>query len=95
MSAYYFAEQLSCFETIDKENAMSQEDVEKLLGRLLTDDQLRQKAPTQLSGICQELGSCITADELKRIKPEDIVRMSMVSSWLDTGIKRTFIFPPK
>lgn len=67
---------------------MSQEELEKLLGRLLTDDQLRQRAATQLERVCNEEGFLLTPDELHNIKPEDIVRLTMVSSWLEKGIKR-------
>jgi hypothetical protein len=72
---------------------MSQEDVEKLLGRLLTDDLMRQRATIQLTAICEEEGYCLTVDEIKKIKPEDIARLAMVSSWMDTGIKRRLVRP--
>ncbi len=67
---------------------MSQEEVEKLLGRLLTDDLMRQRATMQLDAICKEEGYRLTVDELQKIKPEDIARLAMVSSWMDTSIKR-------
>ncbi|MEI6704236.1 MAG: Os1348 family NHLP clan protein [Deltaproteobacteria bacterium] len=74
---------------------MSQEDIEKLLGRLLTDDLMRQRATTQLAAICEDEGYRLTPDEVKKIKPEDIARLAMVSSWMDTGIKRQITRPVK
>ena len=67
---------------------MSQEAIEMLLGRLLTDDNLRRRAATDLDKICHEEGYPLSAEELSMIGPEDFVRLAMVSSWMNTGIKR-------
>jgi hypothetical protein len=68
---------------------MSQEAVEKLLGRLLTDDDLRQRAATaDLSIICKEEGYQLSSDEIRLIGAEDFIRLAMVSSWMNCGIKR-------
>jgi hypothetical protein len=74
---------------------MSQEHLEVLLGRLLTDDSLRQRAATQLDAICDELKLTVTPEELASIKPEDLVRLSMASSWLNSKIKRTEQLPAR
>ena len=67
---------------------MSQECLEMLLGRLLTDDSFRSKAATRLASLCEEEGYRLTPDELRLIRPEDIVRLTMVSCWMDAGSKR-------
>jgi hypothetical protein len=67
---------------------MSQEAIEMLLGRLLTDDDLRQRAATDIGKICHEEGFLLSAEELRMIVPEDFVRLAMVSSWMNTGMKR-------
>ena len=67
---------------------MSQEAIEMLLGRLLTDDDLRQRAATDLVKICHEEGYLLSKKERSMICPEDFVRLAMVSSWMNTGMKR-------
>ena len=67
---------------------MSQDSVEKLLGRLLTDDDLRQRVLIDIKKACMEEGLSLNTAEMDMIKPEDIIRISMVSSWINRGIKR-------
>lgn len=68
---------------------MSQEALEMLLGRLLTDDDLRQRATvTDLDRICKEEGYLLSSEELSMIGAEDFIRLAMVSSWMNSGIKR-------
>jgi hypothetical protein len=67
---------------------MSQEAVERLLGRLLTDDTFRKRAHASIEILCREGGYNLNAVELKSISHDDIIRIDMVSKQLDTSIKR-------
>lgn len=67
---------------------MSQDALERLLGRLLTDDQFRYRAMQSLELACREGGYRLTAEEVRLIRPEDLVRFNMVADSLDDGIKR-------
>jgi hypothetical protein len=67
---------------------MSQEAVERLLGRLLTDDEFRKKAGNSLGKACRGAGYDLNEDEIKAIRPDDIMRLEMISLRLDRGIKR-------
>ena len=67
---------------------MSQEALERLLGRLLTDDTFRKQAEEDIEVLCQETGSSLNADERKAITRDDLIRIDMVSKQLDTSIKR-------
>lgn len=67
---------------------MSQDAVERLLGRMLTDDQFRYRAMQSLELACREGGYLLTAEELLLIRPADLVRFNMVAGSLDDGIKR-------
>jgi hypothetical protein len=70
---------------------MSQEAVEMLLGRLLTDDDLRHRAAAtkDLGKICTEEGYLLTPEEISFIGAEDYIRLAMVSGWMNSGIKRS------
>jgi hypothetical protein len=67
---------------------MSQEAVERLLGRLLTDDQFRKRAEKSIENLCRESGYDLNAVELSVIGRDDIIRLGMVSNQLDKNIKR-------
>lgn len=67
---------------------MSQEGVEKFLGRLLTDDVFRQKAAKSPADACRDEGYVLSAEELAAIRGEDLTRFSLVSQQLDSRIKR-------
>jgi hypothetical protein len=67
---------------------MSQEAVERLLGRILTDDTFRGRAEQSLVGVCREAGFELTASELSVISRDDMLRLDMVSMRLDRSIKR-------
>ncbi|MDD2272807.1 MAG: Os1348 family NHLP clan protein [Desulfuromonadaceae bacterium] len=68
---------------------MSQEAVERLLGRLLTDDQFRKQAEKSIEGLCRKSGYDLNASELSVIGRDDIIRLGMVSLQLDRNIKRS------
>lgn len=67
---------------------MSQEALERLLGRLLTDDMLRGNAFHSIEGVCKSVGFELNPSELKAINREDLVRIELVSQQLDKSIKR-------
>ncbi len=67
---------------------MSQDAVQRLLGRLLTDDLFRLRAARSLATTCQQEGYRLTPEELRLITPEDLIRLDMVALRLDSGIKR-------
>ncbi len=67
---------------------MSQEGVEKFLGRLLTDDAFRQRTANSPADACREEGYALSVEELQAIKGEDFARIDMVAQQLDSRIKR-------
>lgn len=67
---------------------MSQEAVERLLGRLLTDDAFRTRAEKSITDVCREAGYDLSAGELNCICKNDIARLNVVSQMLDRNIKR-------
>lgn len=69
---------------------MSQEVVEKVLGRLLTDGAFRLQAAKSLAAACRKEGFLLSDEELRAIRPEDLARLEMVAEHLDSSIKRFF-----
>ncbi len=67
---------------------MSQEAVERFLGRLLTDDAFRRRAQESIESTSREAGFDLNASELVAISRDDIIRLDMVSHELDKSIKR-------
>ncbi len=67
---------------------MSQEALERLLGRLLTDDTFRKESEKSIAELCRETGYNLNADEQKAITYADIIRIDIVSKQLDKNIKR-------
>jgi hypothetical protein len=67
---------------------MSQEMVERFLGRLLTDDSYRQLALRSVSDACSEAGYRLSAEELMAITRGDLVRIELIAERLDHTIKR-------
>lgn len=67
---------------------MSQEGVERFLGRLLTDERLLLQATSSVAQAARTAGCLLSHTELQAIKPEDLVRITTVAAELDSGIKR-------
>jgi len=67
---------------------MSQEAVERFLGRLMTDDTFRNRAEKSIADACQESGYELNAVEMKSISHDDIIRLGVIAHHLDKGIKR-------
>ena len=68
---------------------MSQDAVERFLGRLITDDDFREYALDSLSRTCFEYGFDLTAEEQKIIKSIDLKGFAILSEILNKGIKRS------
>ncbi|MDD5287157.1 MAG: Os1348 family NHLP clan protein [Desulfuromonadaceae bacterium] len=67
---------------------MSQEAIERLLGRLLTDDKFRNIASKSLENACCLGGYQLTTEEMKLINTEDFVLIELLAKRLDSKIKR-------
>ena len=68
---------------------MSQEAVERFLGRLLTDDTFRKRAEkSTVENACREGGYDLNASEAGAINHDDIARLNLLSQQLDGSIKR-------
>jgi len=67
---------------------MSQDNVERLLGRLITDSDFADSCSKSLEKACMELGFLVTELELTAIKETDIGQFASLSTALDTRIKR-------
>ena len=67
---------------------MSQEMVERFLGRLLTDDSYRQLAQRSVSDACNEAGYGLSSGELMAITRGDLVRIELIAERLDHTIRR-------
>ena len=67
---------------------MSQDAVEKVLGRMLTDDQFRRRVSQDLVVACQEKGYLLDDEELALVGKFDVTSLSTAAEILDGGIKR-------
>lgn len=73
---------------VHKEVGMSQEAVEQLLGRLVTDDRFRRRAMVAFEDLLEEDGFQLSKKEQQAIKLEDLIRLEMVAVRLDSSLKR-------
>jgi hypothetical protein len=69
-------------------HAMSQEAVEKVLGRMLTDDIFRFRTKGCLHAACREEGYLLSHQELKLVEGSNLLQLDSVAEGLDSGIKR-------
>ena len=67
---------------------MSQDSVERLLGRLLTDVSFRASAAQSLENICHLEGYSLTEGELSLVARIDTGFFKMVADFLDSGLYR-------
>ncbi len=68
---------------------MSQDGVERFLGRLITDEDFREKAGNSLSRICMEHGFDLTTDEKRILGKMNLNEFGLVAYLLNKGIKRS------
>jgi hypothetical protein len=67
---------------------MTQESVEKLLGRILTDDTFRYRVGKCLYTTCLEEGYLLSDEELRLVGRLDLMQLGSITGSLDSGIKR-------
>jgi len=67
---------------------MSQDSVEKLLGRLITDDRFRIQAASSLEKLCRLEGYDLTEGELILVARLDVHAFAKVAVQLDPGLRR-------
>jgi hypothetical protein len=67
---------------------MSQDSVEKLLGRLITDDCFRTEAAGSLEELCRLEGYNLTEGELNLVTRIDVQAFERVAVQLDPGLRR-------
>ena len=70
---------------------MSQDSVERFLGRLITDDAFREQARDCLASACVENGFALTDEEMKSLEKLklNLDRFEPLSGFIDRGIKRS------
>lgn len=68
---------------------MSQIEVERFLGRLMTDAQFRRKAATSLGSACFAGGYALSRRELDLLERIDFPCFSLLEEILDDSLKRT------
>jgi len=67
---------------------MSQDSVERLLGRLITDAGFRAEAAVSLGNICRREGYDLTAGELRMLERIDVKAFEMESLQINPGLRR-------
>lgn len=67
---------------------MSQEAVEKVLGRLLTDEQFRTQAQHQLGAACRQEGYLLSPEEMKMLSRTDLTGFSDLAEQLNPCLRR-------
>ena len=70
---------------------MSQEGVERLIGRLFTDERFRTMSNDQLEVICREAGYVLSKEEFRMVSQLDFASLSSIAETLDGCIKRCTI----
>jgi hypothetical protein len=73
---------------IGKGEIMSQDAVERLLGRLITDEHFRQMAVDSLFMACQQTGFLLSSTEMELLSGLDIDRFAESSRYIDNGLCR-------
>ena len=67
---------------------MSQDAVERLLGRLVTDERFRLTAAGSLESACIQEGYRLTAEELRLLSGLDLHHLADLAGRLDPGLCR-------
>ncbi len=66
---------------------MSQDSVERFLGRLLTDDDFRKSVMNSFNRVCFEEGFELTGEERKILQKTDFEKFTMLANVINEGIK--------
>lgn len=70
---------------------MSQEAVERVLGRLITDEQFRRSAGKSLEMACRQAGYLLTPSEIQLLSSFKIETISKLTAELNPGLLRAWI----
>jgi hypothetical protein len=68
---------------------MSQIEVERFLGRIITDETFRTMAADSLERACYSKGFTLSAAEMSFLRNIDYILVSLVAETIDDSIKRT------
>jgi hypothetical protein len=68
---------------------MSQESVERFLGRLITDDDFRKSAEASIINTCIEYGIMLSGEEQRIIQGIDLDKFISLADSVDGNIKRS------
>jgi len=68
---------------------MSQIEVERFLGRIITDADFRKKAVTSLTNACYCEGFTLSTEEISLLSSIDFSQFGLVAETLDDSIRRT------
>ena len=68
---------------------MSQNDVERFIGRLITDAKFRYEAAVSLEKVCYSHGFSLSSEEISLLRKLDFSRLSLIDGTIDDSIKRT------
>lgn len=72
---------------------MSQEAIERVLGRLITDEQFRLGANESLELTCRQAGYLLTSSEIKLLSSLQLTNFAEFSDELNPGLRRAGIKP--
>jgi hypothetical protein len=67
---------------------MSQVEVERFLGRIITDADFRARAVTSLEKICFSEGFSLSAQEISILRHIDSPRFALIAETLDDSLRR-------
>ncbi len=67
---------------------MSQEAVERLLGRMITDDRFRKQAQGLLGSACRQEGYLLSPEEIRMVSGIDLTRFRELADQISPGLRR-------
>ncbi|WP_408967446.1 Franean1_4349 family RiPP [Oryzomonas sp.] len=67
---------------------MSQDSVERFLGRVITDEHFRQKASKSIKNACTKEGLTLSQREINLLEKVDLVFFGQVAQSIDDSIRR-------
>ena len=67
---------------------MSQNEVERFLGRIITDTDFRNKAASSLKSACYGEGIVLSKEEMSLLRNIDFSQFGLVAAALDDSIRR-------